>query len=296
MIFLHATHIDGSSDYYFDCANSAPGGRFRELFNLVFGHELNPVDGNFLVRPVDSAAFSTDATLTELLGKFDDVKNLGWIDTLRKGDTGIGYTFETLLGIKENSDQIADFKGIEIKCKGVKEGSLTETGKINLFQAGPRWPAGTTARDRIKILGKPREDGLYACYSQVTTRPNNLGLLLNVLRVQQKIDLLKNADALGYWEFEKLQNRLMEKHSRAVFVKARLRTSKVKTQYSYEELVYCDRPSIQRFLDLVTQRNIVFEFMMSEEAGRPVRNHGYPWRLTRAEFLEQLFAFQIKLR
>jgi hypothetical protein len=27
-----------------------------------------------------------------------------------------------------------------------------------------------------------------------------------------------------------------------------------------------------------------------------VRNRGYPWRLVREEFLDQLFSFQIKLR
>ena len=83
---------------------------------------FHPTPGNFVVRPVDSGAFSADPALTELLGKFDKVKDQGWIDTLREGDTGIGYTFESLLGIRENNDQKADFKGIEIKCKGIKEG------------------------------------------------------------------------------------------------------------------------------------------------------------------------------
>ena len=122
LVFLRAKHSDGSSGYYFDCTNSAPGGRFAELFHLIFGDEISPVPGNFVVRPVDSDIFFADPILTELLGEFDEVKERGWIDTMRVGDTGIGYTFESLLGIKENNDQKADFKGIEIKCKGVKEG------------------------------------------------------------------------------------------------------------------------------------------------------------------------------
>lgn len=79
-------------------------------------------------------------------------------------------------------------------------------------------------------------------------------------------------------------------------MKARVRSTKTQSQYAYEELVYCDRPDIERFVNLVADRNIVFEFMMSEKPDGTVRNHGYPWRLIRAEFLEQLFAFQIKLR
>ena len=296
LVFLRAKHTDGTTGYYFDCANSAPGGRFGELFELIFGNEVSPAPGIFVVRPVDSDAFSADPVLTELLGKFDEVKERGWIDTLRSGDTGIGYTFETLLEIKENNEQIADFKGIEIKCKGIKEGQTTSSSKFNLFQAGPTWIKKASTKERIRILGTLNEAGLYACYSQVTTAPNNIGLLLDVLSAQSKIDLRKNADALGFWSFERLEKRLIEKHGRAVFVKAKSRKTTGKTQYAYEELVYCDKPTIERFVELVIQRNLVFEFTMHEETNGRVRNHGYPWRLSRDEFLDHLFTFQIKLR
>jgi hypothetical protein len=296
IIFLKAEHADGSTGYYFDCANSATDGRFNELFLLIFGAELQRTPGNFVTRPVDAPAFAADTVLNELLGKFDEVNSRGWIDTLREGDTGIGYTFETLCGIKENNDQIADYKGIEIKCQGLKEGALVGTGKINLFQAGPTWTTKAKTIERIRAWGKLCEDGFYSCYSQVTTTPNNLGLLLQVLSEQSKIDLLKNRDALGHWPFARLQKRLAEKHSRAAFVKARIRPSSPRTQYKYEELIYCDRPSIERFVGLVCNRNIVFEFTMAEKSSGRVRNHGYPWRLVRDEFLDHLFTFQVKLR
>jgi hypothetical protein len=296
MVCLRAKHSDGSFGYYFDCANSAAGGRFEELFRLIFGDEIPTVPGNFVVRPVDSEVFSADPVLTELLGKFDSVRDRGWIDTLREGDTGVGYTFETLLGIKENNDKKADFKGIEIKCKGIKEGSGTSSGKYNLFQEGPNWTIKATAKELIRILGKPRAGGLFRCHSQVTTMRNNIGLLLDVLSADSKIDLRKNADALGYWTFKQLEIRLFEKHARTAFVKAKSRSSKTKTQFSYEELVYCDKPSIERFVNLIENRKIVLEFLLSERPDGSVKNRGYPWRLIRAEFLDQLFAFQIKLR
>ncbi|MDP3070765.1 MAG: MvaI/BcnI family restriction endonuclease [Opitutaceae bacterium] len=296
LVFLKAKHSDGSTAYYFDCANSAQGGRFAELFGLVFGDEVSAASGRFVVRPVDSEAFSADPPLEELLAKFDQIKELGWVDALRIGDTGIGYTFESLLGIEENNDQRADFKGIEIKCKGSKDGGHADSTKINLFQAGPTWAVNATAKERIRILGRPAVDGLYACYSQLTTTPNNLGLLLDVIDQQSKIDLRKEQSALGYWSFAQLEGRLLEKHSRTAFVHAKTRATKSKTQFSYEELVYCDRPSIARFVELVAHRNIVFEFTLSEKPNGSIRNHGYPWRLIRSEFLDQLFAFQIKLR
>ncbi len=67
-------------------------------------------------------------------------------------------------------------------------------------------------------------------------------------------------------------------------------------RFHYKELIYCERPSIQRFNDLVSSKRIVFEFMMSEKDGGHVRNHGYPWRLTGEEFLSELFSLRVKLR
>ena len=145
-------------------------------------------------------------------------------------------------------------------------------------------------------MGKSGENGLYSCYSQITSNPNNLGLFLDIIGLQNKIDLRKAGTALGYWPFERLEKRLTEKHSRTAFVKAKIRKTKSKIQFFYEELVYCDRPNITRFLDLVSRNSIVFEFIMHEEPNGNIRNHGYPWRLIRSEFLDQLFTFQIKLR
>jgi hypothetical protein len=296
IVVLKAEHIDGSMGYYVDCANSAAGGRFADLFRLVFGTQLAQEPGRFVVRPVDSDEFSLDKDLSELVDMFDGVRSRGWLDSMRAGDTGIGYTFETLLGIKENNDSKADFKGIEIKCKGVKEGTAFASGKINLFQHGPVWYGSQTAKDRIRILGRRGANGLYACHSQITTLPNNRGVQLVILDPLGKIDLRKSADEIGYWAFRSLEERLKEKHARAVFVKARSRSRGSGTQFSYEELVYCERPSIDRFVTLVRNRSIVFEFLMNERPNGTIRNHGYPWRLIREEFLDQLYSYQVRLR
>lgn len=50
-----------------------------------------------------------------LKNKFESIKNKGWIKSLRRGSTGVGYTFESLLGKDEDSYSLPDFNGIEIK-------------------------------------------------------------------------------------------------------------------------------------------------------------------------------------
>lgn len=199
------------------------------------------------------------------------------------------------MGIKENNDKRADFRGIEIKCKQVKEAG-GHGGKINLFQQAPRWEEKLSALERIRLIGQSDENNRYTCYSQVTTTANNLGLSLDQLTTPEQIDLLKGITRFGYWPFEVLEERLREKHSRAVFVKAEVRTTAGQQRFHYKELIYCERPSIQRFNDLISSKRIVFEFMMSEKDGGQVRNHGYPWRLTGEEFLSELFSLRVRLR
>lgn len=295
VVFLRIVHADGSSGYYVDCGASEPGGRFGALFTAAFLPETEPQPGTYISRPLDATPFTADENLLDLLGKFDIVKDMGWVPSRRRGDTGIGYTFESLLGIEENNDRRADYRGIELKCKASREGSGFARGKINLFQQGPIWTDGATTAQRIRLFGKQKPNGEWTCNSQVTTAPNNRGAVLSVVEPSERINLMRLRDEHGHWLFSKLEERLREKHSRAAIIKAKARELNGGQQFKYEEFIYCEHPSIDKFIALVRNRNIVFEFLMKEQAGG-ARNRGYPWRLVREEFLDQLYSFQIKLR
>lgn len=294
IVFLRLKLDDGSVEYFIDAALESDKNKFAMLVQILFGSEVQLIPGIFVRKELTARLFSIDAPLASLLGKFDEVKELGWVDSLRTGDTGIGYTFETMIGVKENNSREADYQGIEIKCKQSKDGN-SRGGKINLFQQVPEWTRKLSGMERLKLIGKRESDGTYSCHSQITALPNNLDLRLALKEIDQRIDLLKGSEEIGYWLYNVLQKRLLEKHSRAVFIKANVRTSKDKIQFKYGELVYCERPSIERFIDLVKTRDIVFEFVMAERSGK-ARNHGYPWRLGHAELLDSLFGLQISLR
>ena len=49
-------------------------------------------------------------------------------------------------------------------------------------------------------------------------------------------------------------------------------------------------------MDLVCDKKIVFEFIMSEKPNGSIRNHGYPWRLVSDSLLDKFFSSQIQLR
>ena len=46
-----------------------------------------------------------------LINKVKDIYKEGWIKTLRRGDTGVGFTLETKLGIEANSKKKTRFYG-----------------------------------------------------------------------------------------------------------------------------------------------------------------------------------------
>ncbi len=294
VVFLKGKTAVGSAVYLVDFLVDNGSTRFSEFAGLLFGNGVPLVPGLFVQREI-GAQFQMDSVLQHLLDKFDGIKARGWIPSLRTGTTGIGYTFESLVGVVENNDRIADFHGIEIKCSLARD--TASSGKINLFQQAPTWRSRMSAKERIEIIGTLGDEGRYSCHSQVTARANNLGLRLDVCEPGARIDLMLRLQALGDWTFSILEKRLQEKHSRAVFIKAKSKTTEKGIEYKYTELTYCEKPSISQFINLVASRDIVFEFMMSQKkpAGS-VRNHGYPWRLARSELLEQLFGLKVGLR
>lgn len=294
-IILRGVTGDGVTFFVHDAANQHGDSRYQELWLLLTGGKIQPVVGTHLVVPIRSPRITVDAPLEELLSKFDAIRGV-WHEAQRAGDTGIGYTFESLFGIKENNDKTADFRGIELKCKRLKDAGTGASGKVNLFQQSPEWASKSSALERLKAIGQLNEEGRWACYSQVTMTPNNLNLYLLDKSTSRQLDLQKDANLIGFWSHLTLEKRLLEKHSRAAFVLARIKTTKSGSKFSYEELIYCEQPSIERFLELVNKNQLVFEFTMSEKSGGKVRNHGYPWRLIREDLLDQLFTVRVKLR
>ncbi len=69
---------------------------------------------------------------------------MGFIRTMRTGDTGIGYTCESLLGIQANNATTPDFKGIEIKTKRDNR----QSNRTTLFSKTPDWHKNIT---KLKI-------------------------------------------------------------------------------------------------------------------------------------------------
>lgn len=153
--------------------------------------------------------------IIELKRKFEEIKKLGYIKSTRKGTTGIGKTFEDLIGKNEDQDVSPDYKGIEIKTKRYNSDSYT-----NLFNCTPKGDSEFEIKRIVNIYGYPDKEIKEAKVFNVslnTSKPEKVGKYNFNIYVHRnsKLIFLVIKDKKGnlvennvHWYFSELKERL----------------------------------------------------------------------------------------
>lgn len=87
--------------------------------------------------------------MNKIIEEFRRIKSLGFIQSTRKSNTGIGKTFEDNLGVSENNIKDPDFDNFEVKSQ-----RFLSSSKITLFTKSPSYPTQANSYLREKY-GKP---------------------------------------------------------------------------------------------------------------------------------------------
>lgn len=90
--------------------------------------------------------------MDNFIHKFNEVRNMGFVNSNRSNNTGVGKTFEDLMGVVENNRTDPDLFGFEIKTQRSLSGSY-----VTLFTKSPTFPKG--ANNIIKQKYGYIEDG-----------------------------------------------------------------------------------------------------------------------------------------
>ena len=258
----------------------------------------------FLLTPVHSAVGQQDPSavtkshesiLQEFLVQFDKVSARGFVKTLRPGDTGVGYTLETLLEIPENNSPRGDFQGMEIKAYRDSETEFDDQDKMNLFLKEPEWLDGLTTAERIQQYGYKDPNERQAWYLSVTSRRNEANLQLVVTGQGTVLELHRNEQPIARWSLEALENRLQEKHAHSVFIGAESRGQGADEEFWYKTVTWCQEPSAKRLLELAASGDIIVELRMHLRPDGSARNHGTAFRI-RKHKLQTLFREQKTVR
>lgn len=195
--------------------------------------------------------------------KFEIIKEKGYIMTNRKGVTGIGKTFEDLIGKEEDHEETPDFMGIEIKtkCDNISNEYIT------LFCATPKGPHNYETHYLVNKYGYP--DSLFKS-KKVLNRSIYSGILsgnkyLFTLKVDHKKMIIKlkiinnyleTMEDEIYWTYYDLEKKLYRKHRYLAIVKATKKIINGSTYYKYNEIKFYKIKNFDTFLKLIKQGKI----------------------------------------
>ncbi|WP_306132149.1 MvaI/BcnI family restriction endonuclease [Roseivivax marinus] len=224
-----------------------------------------------------------DPVVAELLEMIRDVSAKGFIRTLRVGDTGVGMTLETLLGIKANSKADPDYKGIELKARRNRGRRRQRAG---LFSKSPNWklsPVGS-ASNFLKIYGYV-ESGRLQYYNTISAASiNSHGLMLSIdvakdWLVQNAIDSARKSEThVITWPMPELRKSLSKKHKQTFWVSAKCRGKGVNEEFHYHSVEHTKAPNMRNFDALIESGSITVDYTISDVGGR-ADDHGYLFKL-----------------
>lgn len=220
------------------------------------------------------------------------VAEKGFVETLRCGDTGIGYTLESYLGIKENNIPLADFGGVELKAFRKGSASL-----LTLFTCEPQPEGGDRDKLLLEKFGYKKRDNsrqkeLYCTINAKAFNPQSLKLEVE----PDRIKVISNRENIDiYWQREHLKERFLQKIPKLIVVKTDAKINENgREAFHFNEAYFLRGFSFESFKNMVAKDIITVDFRMHLRENGTVRNHGTAFRI-RKNNLEKCFQELIRL-
>jgi hypothetical protein len=241
--------------------------------------------------PLEKLLIRKDATLDavelDLISRLKKIAELGFVDSLRIGDTGVGMTLETLLGIEANSSRAPDFFGIEIKAKRIKSGNTRSQNRVNLYSQVPNWK-NSECKSGLSILKKygyvDAESNRLQLYCTNSNMPNSQGLYLKINEESGILESLHKSDSgdqkIVNWGLDNLKKQLDLKHKRTFWVRAKSIKSEQSEKFHYVEVERTQSPLSSNLPTLIEIGAVTMDYTLSEKLNKKsARDHGYLFKI-----------------
>lgn len=238
--------------------------------------------------------------IKQLSIKFNKIKKMGWIKTIRNGNCGVGATLEKLLCIEENSLEIPDFDGIEIKARRMYSKSY-----ITMFSSTPTGPYYHEIARIKELYGYPHNK--YKNYNILNTsvygnQITKVGLYnyfkLFVSRDKKKMFLevydfsKKLIENKTYWDFDILSEKLYRKMKVFALVEAQCKKIEGIEYFKYTSMTLYTLKNFDNFISLIEDGIIRISFKINifttEERFGQIYDHGTGFEISK-ENLEKLY-------
>lgn len=223
-----------------------------------------------------------------VLPKIDIVKELtelfqkGYVKSLRSSDTGIGYTLETLLKIKENNNGEPDFdyNGLPVELKAQRE---TASSRVTLMTKTPNWNP-LKPKEIMEKLGYKDLHGRQAL--KITLTANNFnakGFKLEVDEEKKRLNIVhREYGIVAYFDIKELVEKLKDKiYKNLILVLAERKKIENQEYFRYTKAILLQELSEEAFEKLFNDGLIVWEFRMHIKENGGVRDHGPGFRISK---------------
>ncbi|WP_253821257.1 MvaI/BcnI family restriction endonuclease [Vibrio rotiferianus] len=208
----------------------------------------------------------SNEVVTELLDKLRALA-ASQFSALRKGDTAIGYTLETMLGIEANSSKKPDYKGIELKS------GRGSTNRTTLFAQVADWSL-SPCKKSAEILNKygyQREEDFKLYCTVSTQKENSQGLSFIYNQSKDQLEEWSNkSELVAVWPGDLLRNRLKEKHAETFWVEAKSEMVEGVEQFQLLSVTHTKAPIVSQLLPLIEAGVITMDHLIkrSGKTGR----------------------------
>lgn len=213
--------------------------------------------------------------LTEIVKRLKDLKMKGYIPSLRKGTTGIGFTFEKEMGLSETNIPIPDLGGrVEIKTARRDSESL-----ITLFCFN-RGVWHISQKDFIEKFGYTDAANRKALKNTIFFGKAPWQTLhLDINNNAHKIHLISKEEILATWDIYIMISKLVSKLNRVLFVVADRRLTNSNEEFWFNEAYILSNPSPQKFINAFKSGKVGIDLRMHLKPNGSVRNRGTAFRI-----------------
>lgn len=211
-------------------------------------------------------------TLKDFIQKMKAIKKKGYIKSKRKGPTGIGYTLESVLHLKENNVAFPDLGGVELKTHRSGAQNL-----ITLFTFNNKvWKINPI--EAIRKYGSYDKNERKGLYYTMSVKPNSAGLFIEI----DETDICMrhvSGEIIAIWDVALLTKRFAQKLPALILVYAFVdeRDGIEYFHFNRAQLLKGTTPSI--LINQLKEENLLVDLRLHDKGSEGARNHGTGFRV-----------------
>ena len=271
---------------------------FVNLTSLNSKHTGINLDNSLINLLLNNNSPISNPAAGELLRSLEHIANKGPIKSVCRGSTAIGRSIETALGIRINSSQAPDFKGIEIKS--FRDAIHNSRGtRITLFACVPDWEISTLkgSCEILRNFGYQREEDFKLYCTVEMGKPNSRGLFLSLdeaeCLLREKSNNRQFPDVAA-WKLERLEQKLCSKHKETFWVNAESLFLKGDEYFRIKSITHTRGPNVFQLERMLLRNDINVDHLIKQNNHGKITEKGPLFKINR-DSLPDLFLGKPKI-